>query len=162
MNLAEKIKQEREQKASQEAIKTAEKNAKLAEIKEQLENISNITLAEWFLKEVEIGGKCAYDKLVDNDPVQFELKRLYIDKKNIESTKIASLIYNSNTKDNYVERNSNYAGGTFRKCLAKKAVERILLGLEEMNFSITTKIITPHCVIEEPYDVTVIELKEGK
>jgi len=141
MNLADKIRAEREVLASQKAIKKAENTAKALEVNEQLTAIDNVAFAEWFLTEVDIGGKWSshfpYDLMVKNGKAEFQIDKLYVTEDNQTKTKIASLIYASHHKDGFIGKDKSYADDEFRYCFGDKAVEKIMNGLEDMGIGIS-------------------------
>ena len=163
MNLVEKIKREQEVLASQKAIKTAEKKAKNKEVKQQIVETDNISFAEWFLTEINVGSDMfpmtSYKELVEKKKVKFESNKLYIEVDKIKDTKIASLIYGSSPKDGFLNSEKQYASNAFRQCLGIKSVEKILFGLNEMGVTVITEIHDRQNVSSpSQYELTVISM----
>jgi len=160
MNLADKIRAEREVLASQKAIKKAENTAKALEVNEQLTAIDNVVFAEWFLTEVDIGGnwsnKIAYNEMVTKGKAEFIIDKLYVTEDNQTKTKIASLIYASHYKDGFIESDKSYADNEFRYCFGKSSVNKIISGLEEMGITISTKMVEGMACNSTPTEVTII------
>ncbi len=163
MNLIDKIREEQKVNASQKAIKQAEHKAKSKEILEQINDISNIDFAEWFMTEINLGSdsfpRFAYGELVEKKKTDLITDRLHIVKKKQQDTKIASLIYGSNWRDGFVEANKNYTGDEFRYCLGVKSVDKIMVGLAEMGMTISTEMREPMACNQSPYEVTVLTMK---
>jgi hypothetical protein len=163
MNLVDKIREERNVLASKKAIKNAEDTAKAREINEQLLSIEDIEFAEWFLTEVNIGGKWstqfAYDLMVKNGKAECQVDKLYITKEHIDKTKISSLIYASHHKNGFINSSKTYADDEFRLCFGKNTIEKIVSGLEEMGIKITTDTKQGMAVNDRPYEVTIFSLK---
>ena len=155
MNLIEKLKKEQEFIASQKAIENAEKKAKELNVKDQLDAISNIDFAEWFMTMINVGGKhfptTIYGELRDKKKATYEESKIYASKNQQKEEKISSLIYSSNSKDNYVNSNTEYAGGEFRLCLGTKAQQKIKSGLVEMGLTLETYMEEPIACNQKPY-----------
>jgi len=162
MNLVDKIREERSILASKSAIKRAEDIAVAKEVNEQLNDISDIELAEWFLTEVNIGSDhyphFAYTDLVDKKAVDFRIGYIHVKEDSREKSKIASLIYASHHAHGYIATDKAYTGDSFQYCLGNIATNRILVGLEDMGIKITTEMREPMACNQAPYEVTVLTI----
>ena len=160
MNLADKIRAEREVLASKKAIKKVEKQAKDLEVNEQLQAIENIEFAEWFLTEVDIGGRWSnattYSEMVKKGKAEVVIDTLYIPECDQSKTKIASLIYASNPKNGFVSNDKLYSDDEFRYCLGESSINKILSGLTEMDITISHRMSKGHACNSRPIEITIL------
>jgi len=162
MNLADKIREERNVLASKKAIKRAEDIAVAKEVNEQLNDINAIEFAEWFLTEVNIGSdhypRFAYTELLSIKAVDFRVRYLHVLENNREKTKISSLIYASHHAHGYIAKDTQYTGDSFQYCLGNIATDKILVGLEDMGIKITTDTKQGMAANDRPYEVKVMNI----